>query len=145
MTDMPSDLEEFKIELVSDMKKADALYSILSNSELEFLDLPPIPIEAIKDFIQGNRKTLWEITVNGEVYLTLVSDQPSASALLKMVKDAGVEEFPLAPLPAKNLRAFVNKQRKNVAQLDIRRNNKVQVRVKPEKEIKKEEIKKGDK
>lgn len=132
------ELEEYKVEIVSDPKKADQLYSLLINLELDALELPPLPITAIKDFIDERRNTLWDITVDGEEMLHLVCDKEAASVLLKMVKDAGVEEFPLAPLPSNNLRAFVRKQRNNVAQLDIRRNNDVQVRVKPEKAKNKE-------
>ena len=132
------ELEKFKVEITADKRKADELYSLLSNAESDFMDLPPVPVTAIKDFLEDKRDNLWQVTLDDEVYLTVMSDKPSASALLKMVKGAGVEDFPLAPLPAKNLRAFVNGQRDSVATLEIRRNTDVQVRVKPEKAKEKE-------
>jgi hypothetical protein len=133
------ELEEYKVEIVSDIKKADRLFSILSNSDLNYLELPALPLSAVKDFIDGKRSNLWEVVVNDESFLEVTADPESAAALLGMIKAAGVDEFPLAPLPVKNLKAFVKGQRPNVALLEIRKNTDVQVRVKPEekKEAKK--------
>lgn len=127
------DLEYFEIKVTADKRKADELYSIMSNLGTQEVPMPPIPITAMKDFIDGKRPNLFEVTVNDEVYLTFEASNDSASALVKMVKSAGVEEFPVAPLPIKHLRAFVQGQRENVSLLEIRRNKNVQVRVKPEK------------
>lgn len=139
------DFEEFKVELTADLKKADELFSICSNEEMEFVPLPPLPISAVKDFLDGKRSNLYEVTLNGETYLTIQADKESALALLKMVKDADEEEFPLAMLPVQNLRAFVQGQRTNVANLRIRRNKDVQVRVKPEKVKERERAKEKEK
>jgi hypothetical protein len=127
---MDFDFEEFEVEIVTDKKKADFLYSLLVNNELPALELPPVPISAIKDFIEDTRANIWEVTINGEVHLTVTANKEAAMTLLKMVQAAGAEEFPLAPLPAENLRNFVNGQRANVGRLEIRRNKNVQVRVK---------------
>jgi len=123
-------LEEFKVEIVSDKKKADQLFSILTNHEMDDIDLPPIPISSIKDFITGKRANIWEVTINGELYMSIVGDKASAGALVEMVEGAGREDFPLAPLPASNLRDFVNGQRDNVARIDIRKNKDVKPRPK---------------
>jgi hypothetical protein len=130
------ELEEHKIEIVAESKKADELYSLMTNSSVESMDLPALPLTAIKDFIDEKRDNLWEVTINGEIFLTVKADREAALALLKMVKGAGYDEFVMAPLPAKNLRAFVQGQRKNVATLTIRRNPDVTVRVKPDKDAK---------
>lgn len=133
------ELEQFKIEIVADRKKADELYSMMVNSESEYLDLPPIALTAVKDYLDEKRDNLWEVTINDKVFLTVKADKDAAEALLKMVKGAGEEQFPLAALPAKNLRAFVQGQRQNVATLTLSRNPNVQVRVKPDEADKPEE------
>jgi hypothetical protein len=134
------EMEEFKVQVIADRRKADELYSMMVNAEVEYMDLPALPITAIKDFIDDKRENLWEITIDGQVYLTVVSDREAALTLLKMVKGAGQEEFVMAPLPAKNLRSFVQGQRSDVATLTIRRNPDVQVRVKPAAEKEKEKV-----
>jgi hypothetical protein len=123
-------LEEYKVEIIADKKRADNLFSILSNHEMDNLDLPPIPLGVIKDFISGKRSNLWEVAINGETYLDIVADKKSAGALVEMVEGAGREDFPLAPLPATNLRAFVSGQRDNVATIEIRKNLDVKPRPK---------------
>jgi|WetSurSiteA1Bulk_404760.scaffolds.fasta_scaffold63424_2 hypothetical protein len=129
------ELEQFTIEIVADKKKADELYSMMVNNESEYMELPSISLTAIKDFLDEKRDNVWEVTINDAVFLTVKADKDAAMALLKMVKGAGQEEFPLAALPAKNLRAFVQGQRKNVASLHISRNPNVQVRVKPVEKV----------
>jgi hypothetical protein len=123
-------VEEYKVEIVAKKKQADQLFSILSNHEMDNLDLPPVPLAAIKDFIGNKRANLWEVTIDGETFLTLECDKKSAGALVEMVEGAGREDFPLAPLPSANLRSFVNGQRDNVATIEIRKNLDVKPRPK---------------
>jgi hypothetical protein len=129
------EMEEFKVKVTADRRKADELYSMMVNAAAEYMDLPALPITAIKDFIDDKRENLWEITIDGQVFLTVVSEREAALTLLKMIKGAGQEEFVMAPLPAANLRAFVQGQRDTVATLTIRRNPDVQVRVKPAEKV----------
>ena len=115
-------------------KEADELYSMLSNMGLEHMDMPPIPLEAMKDYMDDKKSVLWEVTINDKTYLTFEANREAVAALMKMVKGAGEEVFPVPPLPKKNLRAYVNGQRENVALMELRRNKDVQVRVKPTEE-----------
>ena len=128
------DLEYFEVTITANKREADELYSMLTNMGLDHMEIPPIPVSAMKDFIDGKREKLWDVTVNDKVYLTFEGTPDAVSALIKLVKGAGVEQFPIAPLPAEHLRAYVNGQRDNVGLLEIRRNKDVRVRVKPEKE-----------
>lgn len=123
-------LEEYRIEIIAEKKKADNLFSILTNHEMDTLDLPPIPLNAIKDYIRDKRPNIWEVTIDGETILTIKGDKKSAGALVEMVEGASREDFPLAPLPSSNLRAFVNGQRDNVATIEIRKNLDVKQRSK---------------
>lgn len=136
---MPAnDYDEFKVEIVTDKKKADKLYSLLTNSNMSHLIMPSIPLSAMKDYFDEKRPEMWTITMNDEAYLSVVADKDATMALIKMIKDAGEEEFPLAPLPADNLRDFVNGQRSNVAQMTMRKKHNVQVRIKQPDKVKKE-------
>jgi hypothetical protein len=116
-------MEEFKIEIIADKRKADELFSMLTNAKSESLGIPPIPIEAIREFVTGDRSSIWEVTVNDEVFLTITADKSSAIAFLAMLEEVKENEFPIVPLPTKNLRAFIQGQRSNVATLHIRKDN----------------------
>lgn len=130
------DLEYFEVKVTASKKDADELYSMLSNMGLDSLDIPPIPVEAMKDYMDDKKSVLWEVTINDKTYLTFEATREAVAALMKMVKGAGEDKFPVPPLPSKNLRAFVNGQREHVAMMELRRNKDVQVRVKPTEEAK---------
>lgn len=123
-------MDEFKIEILAEKRKADELYSMLVNANATSLGIPAIPVSAVKDFLEGNREDIWEVVVNDKAYLTVTADRPSAAAFLEMLEDTGDEEFEVHPLPAENLRAYVQGQRSTVATLQIRK----ETRVVPQKE-----------
>jgi hypothetical protein len=131
---MDMDLEYFEVKVTAGKKEADELYSMLSNMNLDHMDMPPIPLEAMRDYMEDKKSVLWEVTINDKTYLTFEAAREAVAALMKMVKGAGEDKFPVPPLPAKNLRAYVNGQRENVALMELRRNKDVQVRVKPTEE-----------
>ena len=74
---------------------------------------------AIQDFVDDKRDNLWEITINGNVCLTVNGDKDSAEILLMFLQSADAVEFNMHPLLIDNVKDFLAGNRPNVAQFEM--------------------------
>lgn len=109
----------YKIEINSSIAQAEFVKSVMEQQGAVGLDLPSIPIMAIQDFVDDKRDNLWEITINGNVCLTVNGDKDSAEILLMFLQSADAVEFNMHPLLIDNVKDFLAGNRPNVAQFEM--------------------------
>lgn len=112
-------LQTFTVKLNSSKEQAQFVKDIIASRGAEALNLPAIPVSAIQDFIDGKRPNLWEITINGNVCVTVDSNKDAAEALVTLITAAGQTEFGLEPLPLINLSDYLLDKRDNVGQFEM--------------------------
>lgn len=111
--------ETFAIEITATKSKAEAMLASLKENGFKQADLPPIPMQALSDFIEGKRSNIYELTINDEVFLTVEGDVDCAKTMRGMLKSSETTEFPLAPVLLENLEEFLAGGRSNVVMLEI--------------------------
>ena len=112
-------LKQYKIELVSTKENALYVKDVLISLGADGMNLPPIPVTAIKNFIEGKRDNLWEITINGIVRVTVKGEKDAAEVLLTLLDTADKDVFDMEPLQLSNIESFIANERENVAQFEM--------------------------
>lgn len=112
-------LKVFMISLNSIKEQAEFIKDLIVSHGAEALNLPAVPVSAIQDFIDDKRSNLWEITINGDVYITVNGDKESAETLLTLVTSAGQNEFVMEPLQLVNVEDYLLGKRDNVGQFEM--------------------------
>lgn len=113
------DSEYFKAELQTTKEAAEFVLEALESAGLDTLVPENIPVNAISDFVDGKRDTIWEITVNNMVVVQVVANKRVAKAMLEAVKDQGGDHFPLVPIPANSFLGVVQGKRKNLMSIEL--------------------------
>jgi hypothetical protein len=114
-------MDHFKLRVTTTKAKAKVLQGLMQEEGLEELEIPGIPMAEIDKFLAGERKNLWEVTINGETLITVVTKKEDAEALKMMIGSKGGEDCVLAPVLAKNLQDFIDGKRDTLALLEIAR------------------------
>jgi hypothetical protein len=112
-------MEYFKAEITASVEHAANILKLMEEAEVSELVLEDIPLEAITDFVKGNRSNIWEITVNDKYVMEVVSNKKGAKAMAEMVKEQGGKSFPLIPIPILNISNFSKGKRPNVITLEM--------------------------
>ena len=114
-----TDSEFFKAEIRMTKEGAEYVLDVLEEAGLEDLTPESIPMSALLDFIAGKRKNIWEITVNGNTVMDVVTTKKGAQAMVEMVKEKGGDKFPLVPIPMDNFVGVVQGKNKNVMTIEM--------------------------
>ena len=114
-------MDFFKLRITATKAKAKTLLALMEERQLSELELPAIPMEAIDSFLAGERKNLWEVTINGETLITVAAKKDDATALKMMLGQMGAVDCVLAPIMYDNVVAFIDGERDTLALLEIMR------------------------
>jgi hypothetical protein len=113
-------MEFFKIYVrAADKVIARKLCATMKEQEAVSLPLSPVPLSAVEDFLEGKRKDLWRITVNGDEAFKVVADKRSAEALVRMLKESKLDALEMAPILLVNLEAYLKGTRNDVIMLEL--------------------------
>jgi hypothetical protein len=112
-------MEYFKAEIKTTKEQAQNILALMNEAEVEELVLEDIPLEAISDFVRGKRSNIWEIIINDNFKMEVVSNLKGARAMEEMVKEQGGKSFPLIPIPMLNISNFVKGKRPNIITLEM--------------------------
>jgi len=111
--------ETFSLKIKTSKEQAKNLLEMLGNKEE--IDMPAIPLTEVKAYTEGNRKNIWEITINMETMMHVESNKKSAAALVEMLEYSAAEELVLPKLKVSNIRDFVAGDRDNLLLIEFRK------------------------
>jgi hypothetical protein len=112
-------MEYFKAEIKTTKEHAQKILDLMNEAEVEELVLEDIPLEALSDFVRDKRANIWEIIVNDDYVMEVVSNKKGARAMEEMVKEQNGKFFPLMPIPILNISNFVKGKRPNIITLEM--------------------------
>ena len=114
-----TDSEFFKAEIKTTKEGAEYILNVMEEVGMEDITPEAIPISALSDFVEGKRKNIWEVTINGNTVMEVVTTKKGAKAMIEMVKEKGGDKFPLVPIPMDNFLGVVQGKQKNVMNIEM--------------------------
>jgi hypothetical protein len=114
-----NDSEFFKADIRTTKEGADYILEVMDEVGLEEIVPDCIPISAIQDFIDGKRKNIWEITINGVSVMEVVAPKRVAVSMIQAIKEHGGDSFPMVPIPMNNVLGVAQGKKKNVMSIEL--------------------------
>jgi hypothetical protein len=126
-------MEYFMVKVASSKGRAKKLLTLMQEQEIDELEIPDLPIKELDRFLDKERKNIWDITINGEVLMSVVADEDSANAFRMMLTTTEGDSFPLAPIKRSSVEDYLAGKREDILSLEI-------ARTKNAEEVPKEEL-----
>ena len=113
-------MDEYKLKVLISRDRAFELLDIMKECKTEALDVPPIPLSAVEDFLAKKRDNLFTFAINGKDFMEVKANRESAEQFRALMITSNVEEFELAPILATNIDAFLSEERDDILTLTFR-------------------------